>query len=87
MANGWTEERRARQAAEIRRWKPWEKSTGPKTPEGKARVARNAYTGGRREELRQLSRLLRELRERDDADPFEVFGEMERLINCTWPSA
>lgn len=60
MAHGWTPERRARQAALIRRWKPWEQSTGPKSPEGKARVARNAYRGGERELLRRLGRLLAE---------------------------
>ena len=36
MANGWTPERRARQSALIRNWRPWEKSTGPKTEKGKA---------------------------------------------------
>ena len=36
MANGWTPERRARQAELIRQWRPWEKSTGPKTEAGKA---------------------------------------------------
>lgn len=39
---GWTEERRKKQAETIRRHKPWEKSTGPKTPEGKARCKMNA---------------------------------------------
>ena len=29
--NGWTSERRARQARLIHSWKPWAKSTGPKT--------------------------------------------------------
>lgn len=40
---GWTAERRAKQAQAIRRWKPWLKSSGPVTSEGKSRVARNAY--------------------------------------------
>ncbi len=44
--NGWTAERRARQSQAIQRWKPWQQSTGAKTPEGKARSARNAYKGG-----------------------------------------
>jgi hypothetical protein len=42
MTKGWTEERRRKQAEAIRQWKPWEKSTGPKTAEGKAVCSRNA---------------------------------------------
>jgi len=61
MANGWTPERRARQAQLIRRWKPWELSTGPRTPEGKARVSRNGYKGGTRAMLRELAWVLRAL--------------------------
>ena len=40
--SGWTDERRAKQREAIQRWKPWEKSTGPRTPYGKAEAARNA---------------------------------------------
>ena len=40
--SSWTPERRAAQAAAIRRWSPWAKSTGPKTAAGKARSAQNA---------------------------------------------
>ena len=39
---GWSDERRAKQAAAIRRWQPWTKSTGPRSAEGKAVSARNA---------------------------------------------
>ena len=60
MANGWTPERCARQAELIRRWRPWEKSTGPRTEAGKAVVSRNAYKGGAWRLLRELSRALRE---------------------------
>jgi hypothetical protein len=60
MANGWTSERRARQAALIRSWRPWKRSTGPRTPEGKAKVARNAYKGGTRLLLRELRRAMAE---------------------------
>ena len=49
----------ARQAALIQRWKPWERSTGPTTEEGKARVAGNACKGGERQLMRALAKLLR----------------------------
>jgi hypothetical protein len=54
MANGWTDERRVRQSKAIRRWKPWLKSTGPRTANGKSRVSRNAWRGGERPKLRAL---------------------------------
>lgn len=41
----WTPERRARQAALIREWAPWQHSTGPVTDAGKARASRNADRG------------------------------------------
>jgi len=44
----------------IHRWKPWEKSTGPKSEEGKRRSAMRGYKGGQREQLREVARLLRE---------------------------
>ena len=53
-----TPERRARQAELIRTWKPWAKSTGPRSPEGRQRVGRNAWTGGHRAQLRELSKLV-----------------------------
>ena len=61
MANGWTPERRARQATMIRTWKPWEQSTGPRTNEGKARTARNGYKGGQWRKLRELIIAMNEL--------------------------
>lgn len=58
MSIPWTPERRARQAQAIRRWKPWERSTGPKTPEGKTTASRNAFRGGHRRALREEMRVL-----------------------------
>ena len=60
MANGWTPERKRRQARLIHTWRPWERSTGPRTREGKARVSRNAYKGDVRHLRRYLNRVLRE---------------------------
>ncbi len=55
-----TPEHRALRAKLIQLWKPWEKSTGPKTPEGKDRSAKRGYKGGTRALLRALARVLRE---------------------------
>ena len=67
MVNGWTLERRERQAELIRQWQPWKQSTGPKTPEGKATASRNACQGGDMARMRELAkdvnRVLREQRQ------------------------
>lgn len=64
MSNGWTLERRLRQAKIIQNWKPWKQATGPQTDEGKKRSSRNAYKDGswleQRELMQQLRRLLKE---------------------------
>ncbi|MEI7707808.1 MAG: hypothetical protein WCI90_06020 [Chlorobium sp.] len=54
-ANAWSAERRARQSEMIQQWKPWTKSTGPRTEAGKAKVARNADKGLQLREMRELS--------------------------------
>jgi len=50
------------QAELIRNWRPWERSTGPKTAAGKARASRNTDKGRTRPLLRELARALRRLR-------------------------
>ena len=62
MANPWTPERRAKQAAAIHAWQPWKRATGPRTVEGKAKASRNAYAGAMRLQLRALGRVLRDLK-------------------------
>jgi hypothetical protein len=42
MARAWTVEERTKQAELIRRVKPWEKSTGPRTKRGKKSSSMNA---------------------------------------------
>ena len=59
-ARTWTTEQRQRQRKAIQRWKPWNQSTGPASPEGKAVAARNAYSGGQRAEMRKAIKELRE---------------------------
>jgi len=59
MANGWTLERRARQAELIKTWQPWKCSTGPKTRTGKVIASRNADQGLEWSALRTLRSLLK----------------------------
>lgn len=63
MANGWTPERRARQAAAIQQWQPWKQSTGPRTAQGKEAISRNAWKGGHRQLFRAMAEALRGQRE------------------------
>jgi hypothetical protein len=41
-----TTEEQERQGELIQKWQPWKKSTGPKTPKGKAKSANKAYKHG-----------------------------------------
>lgn len=54
----WSDERRARQAALIRTWRPWLSSTGPRSEQGKARSSRNADKGLGTAEIREARRIL-----------------------------
>jgi len=45
MARHWTDEQKAKQSALIHSWKPWERSTGARTPEGRAKSAKNVLVG------------------------------------------
>lgn len=66
-ARTWTPEQRQRQREAIQRWKPWQQSTGPRSPEGKATASRNALTSGDtvrlRRVMKELNQALREYRE------------------------
>ena len=54
----WTPEQRQRQRELIQSWKPWEKSTGAKTLEGKAKASKNAVKTGKSLEVRELIKCL-----------------------------
>ncbi len=53
-ARNWTPEQRQQQREAIQRWKPWNRSTGPQSAEGKAAASRNAFTGGKLVKLREM---------------------------------
>jgi hypothetical protein len=63
----WTEDRRQRQRELIQTWRPWEKSTGARTVEGKLKVSKNATKTGKslqiRELFKKLNRLLKDQKE------------------------
>lgn len=56
----WTTEEREKQSQLIQNWQPWSKSTGARTPEGKAVSSRNAYKGGIRSICREMNTLFRD---------------------------
>ncbi len=72
MNNGWTQERRERQSKAIQRWQPWQKATGPKSEAGKAKVARNAFKGGKRPAMRAFIRNTRKM-----LDGFNAFEQVK----------
>lgn len=45
-ARKWTKSQRAIQSRAIKRWKPWDSSTGPRTGQGKAASSRNSFRHG-----------------------------------------
>jgi len=57
----WTPESRQKQAETIRRCRPWTKSTGPTSEEGRARSSRNSWKGGLRASLRHYRDVLRQI--------------------------
>ena len=63
MANGWTMERRQRQAELIKQWQPWQHSTGAKTPDGKTVSSQNAYKHGMGKLLKEIRILLKRQKE------------------------
>ena len=74
-----TPEHRQLRSELIRRWRPWEQSTGPRTPEGKARSSRNRWRGGQREQFRALVRELNEVLDEQGVLLDEIVDELPAL--------
>lgn len=81
--NGWTPERRKRQALLIQQWQPWTKATGARTVEGKAQSSRNAYKGGHRAAFRKIMREMNQLLN-EQASQLEDYGAGEELLDHTY---
>ena len=83
MANGWTEARRERQSELIQNWKPWTKSTGPRTSAGKAKSSQNAFKGGLRPLFRLIDRTLRKQQQSLDELSIEDYDSTaDRLVDA-----
>ncbi|BBP01466.1 hypothetical protein [Sulfuriferula nivalis] len=89
MARNWTPEARAKQSELIRTWKPWKRSTGARTPQGKAISAQNRVKSlaAAKQRIEDARKALREaeaehtrLTGRDTVSPFaQLATEMNRL--------
>jgi len=69
-----TPEHRNLRAKLIQKWRPWEKSTGPRSQEGRVKVSHNAYKGGLRQQLRGLSRNVKDM----------LHAQQEGLSHVDW---
>ena len=79
MAGTWTEERRKAAAERCRQHKPWEKSTGPKTPAGKVRSSLNAMKRGTHSLVLQPVRRILKLN-REFAKEYLIFASFNYAL-------
>ncbi len=64
----------------IQTWQPWVNSTGPRTPEGKAKASQNAFKGGIRPQLRMIARVLRQQRKSQRELSKTVYDSMAETV-------
>lgn len=65
-----------KQSAAIRQWQPWNNATGPRTKAGKLIAARNAYKGGSRALLREISAMLKQQKRDLDLAAINIFSQI-----------
>ncbi len=80
----WTKKQRKEQAEVIRRSEPWLKSTGPRTPTGKARSSLNGLKHGTRSQAVAMFRAMDRQFRHGDQEDFTLLGEVEeaRALVC-----
>ena len=78
MANGWTPERRTRQAVLIHGWRPWEKAHGAVTPEGKKASSKNAHRFTQRKAMLFAGWILKQSEACKSGRPYAKPEEVER---------
>lgn len=66
----------------IRQWRPWEKSTGPKTDQGKATSAANRKDEGVRKGREDMRLLRSALRQYDNAMDGLDFEQADRIMGA-----
>jgi hypothetical protein len=76
-ARTWTAAQKAKQAALIRTWKPWNSSTGPRTDKGKAISSLNGFHGYWRRLVQLHDWLEWEVKHTDKVTP-ELIEELKR---------
>lgn len=74
----WSLEQRLRQSEIIHSWRPWELSTGARTPEGKAKSSRNAFRYSIRKGWLFQSYLLKQSKKVKSGEDYEP---LEEIIN------
>ena len=80
----WDEAAKAKQSQMIKRWQPWQNSTGATTAEGQERSRSNAYKHGRRCE--SLDPFAIECRNKMDAgDHASVLSSLYEFILKSYP--
>ena len=94
-SKGWPPSRRAAQAKRLKILKPWTRSTGPRSTEGKAISAMNAHKHGLRgtlyrdilsvftEQRRFVRAVLARYRD-TPAAPSPLFTAMNRALSCSF---